>query len=82
MPKVEFQKSLQPIKETLRLRYRNATRTGFIDSLADLDILFLCKETDALLISADEGVVLWGRKLGVKEMSLSVFGETIKKYIR
>jgi len=82
MTKVDFQKSLQPIKENLRLRYRNATRTGFIDSLADLDILFLCKEKDAFLISADEGVVLWGRKFGVKEMGLSVFGETIKKYIK
>jgi len=81
MPKIDFQKSLQPIKENLRLRYRNATRTGFIDSLADLDLLFLAKESEASLISADEGVVLWGRKMGVKEMGLSVFGETMRQLL-
>ncbi len=81
LPKIEFQKSLQPTKENLRMRYRKATRTGFIDSLADLDLLFLCKETDSHLISADEGVMVWGRKIGVKEMSLSIFGETIKKLL-
>ncbi len=81
MSKVDFQKSLQPIKESLRLRYRNATRTGFIDSVADLDLLFLSKETDSHLVSADEGVVIWGRKMGVKEMSLPVFGDTIRKLL-
>ena len=81
LSKIEFQKSLQPAKENLRLRYRKATRTGFIDSLADLDLLFLCKETDSHLISADEGVVVWGRKIGVKEMSLPAFGETINKLL-
>ncbi len=82
MAKIDFQKSLQPIKENLRLRYRNATRTGFIDSLADLDLLFLAKESDSNLISADEGVVLWGRKMGVKEMGLSVFGETMRQLLQ
>ena len=81
MAKIDFQKSLQPIKENLRLRYRNATRTGFIDSLADLDLLFLAKESEASLISADEGVVLWGRKMGVKEMGLPVFGETMRQLL-
>lgn len=81
MAKIDFQKSLQPIKENLRLRYRNATRTGFIDSLADLDLLFLAKESEASLISADEGVVVWGRKMGVKEMGLPVFGETMRQLL-
>ncbi len=81
LPKIEFQKSLQPTKENLRTRYRKATRTGFVDSLADLDLIFLCKETDSHLISADEGVVVWGRKIGVKEMSLPIFGETINQVL-
>lgn len=76
--KIEFQKSLQPAKEALRTRYRNATRTGFIDSLADLDLIFLAKEEDAYLVSADEGLMQWGRKFGVKEMNLQTFGKTIK----
>lgn len=81
LSRIDLQKALQPIKENLRLRYRNATRTGFVDSVADLDLLFLCKETDSFLVSADEGVMIWGRKIGVKEMDLSVFGETIRKIL-
>lgn len=76
--KVEFEKSLQPIKESLRNRYRNATRTGTIDSVADLDLVMLALEEDAVLITADEGVIVWGRKFGVKEMSLTTFGESIR----
>jgi uncharacterized protein len=77
--RVDLQKSLQPLKENLRNRFRNATRTGFIDSLADLDLIFLARETDSFLVTADEGVLVWGRKLGAKEMSLPVFGTTIKQ---
>ena len=77
--KVEFEKSLQPHKESLRLRYRNATRTGTIDSVADLDLILLSIEEDAALVSADEGVVVWGRKFGAKEMDLSVFGQKMRE---
>lgn len=77
--KVEFEKSLQPHKESLRLRYRNATRTGTIDSVADMDLILLSLEDGAALVSADEGVLVWGRKFGVKEMDLKVFGENIRK---
>lgn len=80
--RIEIQKSLQPLKETLRSRYRNATRTGFLDSLADLDLILLSRETESYLVTADEGVLVWGRKMGVKEMSLSVFGATIKQILQ
>jgi len=79
--RVDFEKSLQQPKEALRSRYRNATRTGFVDSLADLDLIFLAKETGSCLVSADEGVITWGRKLGVKEMGLEVFGQTIRQIV-
>ncbi|MFO0703441.1 MAG: RNA ligase partner protein [Patescibacteria group bacterium] len=79
LSKIEFEKSLQPHKETLRNRFRNATRTGAIDSTADLDLIMLSLEEDAILVSADEGVVVWGRKFGVKETDLSVFGKSINE---
>ncbi|KKQ01525.1 MAG: hypothetical protein US11_C0007G0018 [Candidatus Roizmanbacteria bacterium GW2011_GWA2_36_23] len=56
-----------------RDRYRNATRTGFIDSLADLDCIFLAKTLDGYLVSTDEGVIRWGRLFGVKEMPVAVW---------
>lgn len=81
LSRVDVQKALQPTKENLRSRYRNATRTGFIDSQADLDLLFLARETDAYLVSADEGVIVWGRKIGVKEIDLAHFGSAIRSML-
>ena len=63
----------------LRERYRQATRTKFLDSTADLDLIVLAKEEGAYLVSTDEGVVLWGRKFGVKEMDPAVFGKKLTK---
>lgn len=63
----------------LRDRYRQATRTKFLDSTADLDLIVLAKEEGAYLVSTDEGVVVWGRRFGVKEMDPEVFGKKLTK---
>lgn len=65
--------------KNLRERYRQATRVKFLDSIADLDLIVLAKEEDAYLVSTDEGVVLWGRRFGVKEMDPEVFGKILTK---
>ena len=57
------------IIKKFRLRYRQATRFGFLDSTADLDLIVLTKEIDGFLVSTDEGVLLWGKTFGVKIMS-------------
>lgn len=74
----EFETKIGQFIKTLRDRYRQATRFGFLDSLADLDIIVLAKELDAYLVSTDEGVVNWGRIFGVKEMSAQVFGRKLQ----
>ena len=66
------------IIKNYRQRFRNATRTGFIDSLADFDLILLAKELDAYLITSDEGVVRWGRLFGVKE----VLAETLSSRLQ
>ncbi|KXK07337.1 MAG: hypothetical protein UZ21_OP11001001102 [Microgenomates bacterium OLB22] len=63
-----FQKSIGAFITRLRERYRQATRHKWIDSTADLDLILLAKELDGLLFSNDEGVILWGRKLGLREL--------------
>ena len=63
--------------KNLRERYRNATRTGFLDSVADLDLIVLAKEVDGYIVSTDEGVIAWGRIFGVKEMDAKVFGKKL-----
>lgn len=66
---IEYQKTIGKHIATLRDRYRNATRVKFLDSVADLDLIILAKELDATVVSADEGVLIWARKFGVKEVS-------------
>jgi len=75
LSKMEFQKKVGMQIKGFRDRYRQATRVGFLDSIADLDIIVLAKEVNGTVISTDEGLLKWSRLFGVKEMSPSVFGE-------
>ncbi len=49
----------------LRRKYRNALREGILDSKEDVDLILLAYELDAVLVTADNGAVLWAEKLGV-----------------
>jgi len=64
---IEHQKEVGKHITKLRDRYRNATRTKFLDSVADLDLIVLAQELDASVVSADEGIMVWSRIFGVKE---------------
>lgn len=67
----DFQIKIGSVVKKFRERYRQATRFGFLDSVADLDIIVLTKELDGVLVSTDEGVIRWGRIFGVKESLVS-----------
>ncbi len=73
MNKKEFEMTIGEVIKKLRERYRQATRFGFLDSRADLDLIVLTKEVDGFLISNDEGVIKWGRVFGIKEMPVFLF---------
>ena len=74
LSKMEFQKKVGVQIKGFRDRYRQATRVGFLDSIADLDIIVLAKEINGTVVSTDEGLLKWARLFGVKEMSPEVFG--------
>lgn len=74
----DFQIGIGSTIKKFRERYRQATRFGFLDSLADLDIIVLAKEQNAFLVSADEGVLKWGRLFGVKETSVGVWQKELE----
>ncbi|MEJ2313293.1 MAG: RNA ligase partner protein [Nitrospirota bacterium] len=62
-------RSEKPASETvqeLRRKYRDALREGIIDSKEDVDLLLLARELDALLVTADQGVIKWADKLGLR----------------
>ncbi|OGK12607.1 RNA ligase partner protein [Candidatus Roizmanbacteria bacterium RIFCSPHIGHO2_02_FULL_37_15] len=69
----DFQIQIGSVVKKFRERYRQATRFGFLDSVADLDLVVLAKELDGFLISTDEGVIHWGRLFGVKETPVGVW---------
>ena len=69
----EFQIQIGSVVKKFRERYRQATRFGFLDSVADLDLIVLTKEIDGSLVSSDEGVIRWGRIFGIKETPVSVW---------
>lgn len=77
LEKKDFEIKVGEFVKNLRDRYRNATRTGFLDSVADLDLIVLAKEVDGYLVTTDEGVKSWGRIFGVKEMEANVFGRKL-----
>lgn len=75
--KIEYQKGIGEVIGKLRERYRQATRVNFLDSVADLDLIVLAKELDGHLVSADEGVLRWGRMFGVKEVPAQMLLERL-----
>lgn len=70
-------KKADEIIQDLRRKYREALREGIIDSKEDVDLLLLAMELDALLISADQGLIQWAEKLGIKWL----FPDKFKDYL-
>ncbi len=70
-------KKTDEIIQDLRKKYRDALREGIIDSKEDVDLLLLAMELDALLVTADQGLILWAEKLGIKWL----FPDKFKDYL-
>lgn len=50
----------------LRDRYREALRTGLLDSAEDLDVILLAHELGAAVCSADRGLMRWAERIGLR----------------
>ncbi len=66
----------------LRRKYREALREGIIDSRQDVDLILLAKELDAILGTADQGVIDWAEKLGIKWLYPEMFREFLMSAIK
>jgi hypothetical protein len=66
----------------LREKYRAALRRGIVDSKEDLDILVLAKELDAGVVTADEGILNWSEKFGLRCIEAEHFPALIREYLR
>lgn len=74
----DFQIQIGSVIKKFRERYRQATRFGFLDSVADLDLIVLTKEMDGILVSSDEGVIRWGRLFGVRESPVGIWKKKLE----
>jgi Predicted DNA-binding protein containing PIN domain len=74
----EFQIKLGETIRKFRERFRQATRFGFLDSVADLDLIVLANEIDGYLVSTDEGVIKWAKTFGTKIMPAEVWVRRMK----
>ncbi len=62
----------------LREKYRSALRTGIIDSKEDFEALMLAKELEAVVVTADEGVIGFADEIGCEWLNAAHFYKTLK----
>ena len=62
----------------LREKYKEAMRTGIVDSKEDFELVLLAKELEATLVSADEGVLDFGNKIGCEILHASKLVRVLK----
>lgn len=67
--------------QSMRKNYRDALREGILDSKEDVDLIFLAKELDALLVTVDHGAVKWAEKLGVRWLLPTEFKNYLLSFI-
>lgn len=63
----------------LREKYRDAMRTGIIDSKEDFELVLLSKELDATLVTSDEGLIKFADQIGCEWLPADKFHDLIKK---
>ncbi|MEK7713066.1 MAG: RNA ligase partner protein [Nitrospirota bacterium] len=72
----------EEIIKDMRRKYREALREGIIDSKEDVDLILLARELDALLVTADQGIIKWAEKFGIKWLVSSKLKEYLQSSIK
>ena len=82
----DFAKDNQPDNDEklrkLRDKYRDAMRTGILDSKEDFELVLLAKELEATLVSSDEGVLKFADQIGCERLPADKFHALMKKLAR
>ena len=66
----------------LRDKYRTAVRKGILDSKEDLDVLLLAKELKGGVVAADEGILRWAKKWGIRYETAHTFTKMLAEYVK
>ncbi|MDD5171815.1 MAG: RNA ligase partner protein [Candidatus ainarchaeum sp.] len=79
----EFAKDNRPDNDEklrrLREKYREAMRSGIIDSKEDFELVLLAKELEATLVSSDEGAVKFAHQIGCECLPADRYHSLLKK---
>lgn len=79
----EFAKDNRPDNDKklgkLRDKYRDAMRTGLLDSKEDFELILLTKELEATIVSSDEGVLKFADQVGCERLRADRFYALLKK---
>ncbi len=78
--KASTYKKPEEVLKFLRRRYREALREGIVDSKEDLEIILLALEIDALVLSADKGVLNMADKLGLRYLEPKDIKDTLEGF--
>ncbi|MDV3104026.1 RNA ligase partner protein [Thermococcus waiotapuensis] len=69
------------IIQKLRRNYRKALREGIVDSKEDFELILLAKELDAVIVSADVGILTWAQKMGIKWVDAARFRDVLEELV-
>jgi RNA ligase partner protein len=75
-------KNMDEVIQDLRKKYREALREGIIDSGEDVDLILLAAELDALLVTADQGLIRWAEKFGIRWLIPGKFRDYLESALK
>ncbi|EEB74901.1 RNA ligase partner protein [Thermococcus sp. AM4] len=73
--------NVDKIIQKLRRNYRKALREGIVDSKEDFELILLAKELDAIIVSADVGILTWAQKMGIKWIDAAKFKDVLEELV-
>ena len=73
--------NVDKIIQKLRRNYRKALREGIVDSKEDFELILLAKELDAIIVSADVGILTWAQKMGIKWIDAAKFRDVLEELV-
>uniref|UniRef100_A0A7V6CDY7 RNA-free ribonuclease P n=1 Tax=Thermodesulfobacterium geofontis TaxID=1295609 RepID=A0A7V6CDY7_9BACT len=78
--KASTYKKPEEVLKFLRKRYREVLREGIVDSKEDLELILLSLELDAIVLSADKGVLNMADKLGLRYLEPKDIKDTLEGF--
>lgn len=78
--KASVYKKPEEVLKFLRKRYREVLREGIVDSKEDLELILLSLELDAIVLSADKGVLNMADKLGLRYLEPKDIKDTLEGF--